>query len=151
MLKKEGRQGGAKDSPQRRNTCSDVDSDSTPLGATPRKIVSASATRVITRSAEKTSDLSPSGIDVNTQQIRTFNEVMQLLLQEKARAERREREGKREGTTIWRRNQAVTKHSHNTSPRPQGLLGVRTNLGSNAVVRTSRDNRVVHQRSCTSS
>lgn len=97
--KREGRRGGAEDSPQRRATRTNTHSESTSIEATPRKKASPTATRMMTRSAGKTGDSDPSETDVNTQQMRTINHVMQLLLQEKARAERRER-GKREGTTI---------------------------------------------------
>ena len=51
--KRDGRQGGVEDSPQRRDARIDIDSDSTSVEATPRKRPSPMATRMATRSAEK--------------------------------------------------------------------------------------------------
>jgi hypothetical protein len=51
--KRDGRQGGAEDSPQRRDARIDVDSDSTSVEATPRKKVLPIATRMITRGLER--------------------------------------------------------------------------------------------------
>ena len=98
--KRDGRQGGAEDSPQRRDARIDIDSDSTSVEATPRKRPSPMATRMATRSAEKEgrnnshqTEGSPTpsgngGSDLPREI--TMNDIMQQLLDAQRRAQEKE-------------------------------------------------------------
>jgi len=59
--KRDGRQGGAEDSPQRRDARIDIDSDSTSVEATPRKRPSPMATRMIAKGLEREGATSAEG------------------------------------------------------------------------------------------
>ena len=99
--KRDGRQGGVEDSPQRRDARIDIDSDSTSVEATPRKRPSPMATRMATRSAEKEgrdinhqSEGSPtpgSGRNSDSTREVTMNDIMQQLLDAQRMARERER------------------------------------------------------------
>lgn len=59
--KRDGRQGRAEDSPQRRDVRIDIDSDSTSVEATPRKKALPTATRMMTKGLEREGATSAEG------------------------------------------------------------------------------------------
>ena len=99
--KREGRQGGAEGSPQRRDSRFNNDSDSASAEATPRKKPSPMATRMTTRSAEKEgrdsnhqaegSPTPSSGRNSSVPREVTMNDIMQQLLDAQRMAKERER------------------------------------------------------------
>ena len=103
--KREGRQGGAEDSPRRRSAS--YESDSTSVEATPRKRPSPIATRMVTRSAEKTGVQRSDAIQTSPSQgsptpsvdgrndehgAPTISDVMKYLQEERAKAVEKEKE-----------------------------------------------------------